>query len=227
MSFFLGFSTNLLLSKTPHRILAQTNNKTEILCELKTEHAGLYWYRWSQEKQNFEFLVFSSPFGKAVYGANISEAKFSVPGAGSRSSYSLHISNLHASDNGTYYCSISQSSQLLLGSGTQLSVGNSRFFLTFPPSGKSSIKARGHHPLHRWGGSDSRFQACPSHKGLNWGLFLKAHNQPSLGSSRQKSERSVGVTGGMMLYRPRVHLQQHFPLDHQAGGGIEKPMRLK
>ncbi|XP_049653199.1 LOW QUALITY PROTEIN: T-cell surface glycoprotein CD8 beta chain [Accipiter gentilis] len=117
-----GFSTNLLLSKTPRRILAQTNNKTEILCELKTEHAGLYWYRWSQEKQNFEFLVFSSPFGKAIYGANVSEAKFSVPGAGSRSSYSLHISNLHASDNGTYYCSISQSSQLLLGSGTQLSV---------------------------------------------------------------------------------------------------------
>ncbi|XP_009926027.2 T-cell surface glycoprotein CD8 beta chain [Haliaeetus albicilla] len=117
-----GFSTNLLLSKTPRRILAQTNNKTEILCELKTEHAGVYWYRWSQEKQNFEFLVFSNPFGKAVYGANISKAKFSVPGASSRSSYSLHISNLHASDNGTYYCSISQSSQLLLGSGTQLSV---------------------------------------------------------------------------------------------------------
>uniref|UniRef100_A0A8C0HEH5 Ig-like domain-containing protein n=1 Tax=Buteo japonicus TaxID=224669 RepID=A0A8C0HEH5_9AVES len=120
---FACFSTNLLLSKTPRHILAQTNNKTEILCELKTEHAGVYWYRWSQEKQNFEFLVFSNPFGKAIYGANISEAKFSVPGASSRSSYSLHISKLHASDNGTYYCSISQSSQLLLGSGTQLSVG--------------------------------------------------------------------------------------------------------
>lgn len=102
----------------------------------------------------------------------------------------------------------------------------SRFFLTFPPSGKSSIKARGHHPSHRWGGSDCRFQACPSHKGMNWDLFLKAHNQPSLGSSSQKSERSVGATEGMMLYRPRVR-QQHFPLDHQAGGGIEKPMRLK
>uniref|UniRef100_A0A663DJT2 Ig-like domain-containing protein n=1 Tax=Aquila chrysaetos chrysaetos TaxID=223781 RepID=A0A663DJT2_AQUCH len=116
------FSTNLLLSKTPHRILAQTNDKIEILCELKTEHAGVYWYRWSQEKQNFEFLVFSNPFGKAIYGTNISEDKFSVPGGSSRTSYSLHVCNLHASDNGTYYCSISQSSQLLLGSGTQLSV---------------------------------------------------------------------------------------------------------
>ncbi|NXS75791.1 CD8B protein, partial [Pandion haliaetus] len=115
-----GFSTNLLLSKTPGHILAQTNSKIEIFCELKTEHAGVYWYRWSQERQNFQFLVFSKPFGKAIYGANISQDKFTVPGASSHTSYSLHINNLHASDNGTYYCSISQSSQLLLGSGTQL-----------------------------------------------------------------------------------------------------------
>lgn len=103
---------------------------------------------------------------------------------------------------------------------------SSWFFLTFPPSSKSSIKARGHHPSHRWGGSDCRFQACPSNKGLNWGLFLKAHNWPSPGSSSQKSERSVGGIGGMMLYRPWVR-QQHFPLNHQAGGGREKPMHLK
>ncbi|NXW09260.1 CD8B protein, partial [Fregetta grallaria] len=120
VSFSLGFCTNLLLSQTPEHILAQTNNKTEMLCELKKEHAGVYWYRWSQERQNFEFLIFSNSFGKAMYGANISQDKFSVHGASSRTSYSLHISHLHASDNGTYYCSISQSSQLLLGSGTRL-----------------------------------------------------------------------------------------------------------
>ncbi|NWH52224.1 CD8B protein, partial [Fregata magnificens] len=117
-----GFCTNLLLSQTPEHILAQTNNKTEILCELKKEHAGVYWYRWSQERQNFEFLVFSNLLGKATYGADISQDKFSVHGVSSRTSYSLHISHLHASDNGTYYCSISQSSQLLLGSGTRLGV---------------------------------------------------------------------------------------------------------
>ncbi|NXT21200.1 CD8B protein, partial [Syrrhaptes paradoxus] len=115
-----GFCTNLLLSQTPGNILAQTNNRAEILCELKKEHAGVYWYRWSQERQNFEFLVFSNPLGKATYGANISQEKFSVHRVRSHSSYSLHISHLHASDNGTYYCSISQSSQLLLGSGTRL-----------------------------------------------------------------------------------------------------------
>ncbi|NXT43301.1 CD8B protein, partial [Pelecanoides urinatrix] len=120
VSFFLGFCTNLLLSQIPEHILAQTNNKTEIICELKKEHAGVYWYRWSQERQNFEFLIFSNPLGKATYGANISQDKFSVHGASSHTSYSLHISHLHASDNGTYYCSISQSSQLLLGSGTRL-----------------------------------------------------------------------------------------------------------
>ncbi|NXP09188.1 CD8B protein, partial [Thinocorus orbignyianus] len=122
VSFSLGFCTNLLLSQTPERILAQTNNKTEILCELKKEHTGIYWYRWSQERQNFEFLVFSNSLGKATYGANISKDKFSVHGVSSRTSYSLHIRHLHASDNGTYYCSVSQSSQLLLGSGTQLGV---------------------------------------------------------------------------------------------------------
>ncbi|NXG71633.1 CD8B protein, partial [Baryphthengus martii] len=117
-----GFCTTLLLSQIPEQILAQTNNKTEIVCKLKKEHVGVYWYRWIQERQNFEFLVFSNPFGKATYGASINQDKFSVHGASSHTSYSLYISNLHASDNGTYYCSISQSFQLFLGSGTQLGV---------------------------------------------------------------------------------------------------------
>ncbi|NWW73440.1 CD8B protein, partial [Climacteris rufus] len=120
--FFLGFYTNLLLPQTPEHILAQTNNKTEILCELKKEHNGVYWYRWSQERQKFEFLVFFNILGKATYGTNVNKNKFSVHGARSHSSYSLHISHLHPSDNGTYYCSVSQSSQLLLGSGTRLTV---------------------------------------------------------------------------------------------------------
>ncbi|KFQ36028.1 T-cell surface glycoprotein CD8 beta chain, partial [Merops nubicus] len=119
-----GFCTNLHLSHAPERISAQPNNKTEILCKLKKEHAGVYWYRWSQEKQSFEFLVFSNPLGKATYGTNISQAKFSVHGASSHASYSLHIRDLQASDNGIYYCSVSQSSQFLLGSGTWLSVAD-------------------------------------------------------------------------------------------------------
>ncbi|KFP62563.1 T-cell surface glycoprotein CD8 beta chain, partial [Cariama cristata] len=117
-----GFCTNLLLSQAPEGILAQTNNETQILCELK-ENAGVYWYRWSQARQIFEFLVFSNMLGKATYGTNISQDKFSVRGVSSHTSYSLHISHLHDSDNGTYYCSVSQSSQLLLGRGTQLGVG--------------------------------------------------------------------------------------------------------
>ncbi|XP_009554285.1 T-cell surface glycoprotein CD8 beta chain isoform X2 [Cuculus canorus] len=118
----LGFCTNLFLSQTPGNILAQTNGKTEIFCELKREHTGVYWYRWSQKRQNFEFLVFSNILGKAIYGTNISQDKFSIHGTSAHSSCSLHISHLHASDNGTYYCSISQSSQLFLGSGTRLRV---------------------------------------------------------------------------------------------------------
>ncbi|NXK90404.1 CD8B protein, partial [Formicarius rufipectus] len=115
-----GFCTNLLLLQTPEHILAQTNNKTAIVCELKKEHTGVYWYRWSQERQTFEFLIFFNTLGKAVYGANISQDKFSVRGTSSLTSYSLHISHLNASDNGTYYCSVSQSFQLFLGTGTQL-----------------------------------------------------------------------------------------------------------
>ncbi|NWI03935.1 CD8B protein, partial [Tichodroma muraria] len=125
-----GFYTALLLTQTPEHILTQTNNKTEILCELKKEHTGVYWYRWSQERQHFEFLVFSNTLGKATYGTNVSQDKFGVHEVRSHSSYSLHISHLHPSDSGTYYCSISQSSQLLLGSGTQLSVVDA---LPLPP----------------------------------------------------------------------------------------------
>ncbi|NWI96960.1 CD8B protein, partial [Pitta sordida] len=119
--FPLGFCTNLLLSQTPQHILAQSNGKVQVLCELK-EHTGVYWYRWSQERQIFEFLMFSNTLGKATYGTNISQDKFSVHRMSSQTSCSLHISHLHASDNGTYYCSVSQSSQLFLGSGTQLRV---------------------------------------------------------------------------------------------------------
>ncbi|NXA93366.1 CD8B protein, partial [Melanocharis versteri] len=124
-----GFYANLLLTQTPGHILTQTNNKTEILCELK-ERTAVYWYRWSQERQRFEFLVFSNTLGKATYGTNVSQDKFSVREARSHSSYSLHISHLHPSDNGTYYCSVSQSSQLLLGSGTRLTVVDA---LPLPP----------------------------------------------------------------------------------------------
>ncbi|XP_068870831.1 T-cell surface glycoprotein CD8 beta chain isoform X2 [Aphelocoma coerulescens] len=125
-----GFYANLLLTQTPEHILTQTNNKTAILCELKKEHTGVYWYRWSQERQHFEFLVFSNTLGKATYGTNMSQDKFRVHEERSQSSYSLHISHLHPSDNGTYYCSVSQSSQLLLGSGTRLSVVDA---LPLPP----------------------------------------------------------------------------------------------
>lgn len=89
----------------------------------------MYWFRWSQERQNFEFVMYSNPLGKATYGTDISQDKFSVPVGSSHKSYSLHISHLHPSDNGTYYCSMAQSFQLLLGRGTQLRVG------TYHPKG--------------------------------------------------------------------------------------------
>nr|XP_054489420.1 T-cell surface glycoprotein CD8 beta chain [Agelaius phoeniceus] len=117
-----GFYTTLLLTQTPGHMLTQTSNKTEILCDLKKDHTGVYWYRWSQERQQFQFLLFSNAMGKATYGQNVEKGKFSVHEAGSQSSYSLHISGLHPSDSGIYYCSMSQSSQLLLGTGTQLTV---------------------------------------------------------------------------------------------------------
>ncbi|XP_005045636.1 PREDICTED: T-cell surface glycoprotein CD8 beta chain [Ficedula albicollis] len=124
-----GLYATLLLTQNPEHILTQTNNKTEILCELK-QRTSVYWYRWSQERQQFEFLVFSNTLGKATYGTNVSQDKFSVREARSYSSYSLHISHLQPSDSGTYYCSISQSSQLLLGTGTQLTVVDA---LPLPP----------------------------------------------------------------------------------------------
>ncbi|XP_042667978.1 T-cell surface glycoprotein CD8 beta chain [Centrocercus urophasianus] len=117
-----GFCTNLLSSQTPGHILAQTNSSTEIICPTKRDHTGLYWYRWNQGRQHFEFLLFSNPLGKATYGANVSQEKFSIHGMSSHHSSRLHISRLHGSDNGTYYCCTIQSSELILGTATQLSV---------------------------------------------------------------------------------------------------------
>ncbi|XP_071610032.1 LOW QUALITY PROTEIN: T-cell surface glycoprotein CD8 beta chain-like [Heliangelus exortis] len=120
---------NLFLSQTPEHILAQTSNRTEILCELKKESAGVYWYCWSQERQNCEFLLFSNLLSKATrtlvlcVGTDTNQDKFRVHRVSPSTSYRLHISHLHTSDNGTYCCSISQSSQLLLGTGTRLVVG--------------------------------------------------------------------------------------------------------
>ncbi|XP_064568511.1 T-cell surface glycoprotein CD8 beta chain [Zonotrichia leucophrys gambelii] len=117
-----GFYTTLLLAQTPGHILTQTSNKTEILCDLKKEHTGVYWYRWSQERQQFQFLLFSNTMGRATYGPEVRQDKFSAHEARSQSSYSLHISHLQPSDSGIYYCSTSQASQLLVGTGTQLTV---------------------------------------------------------------------------------------------------------
>ncbi|NXC46606.1 CD8B protein, partial [Penelope pileata] len=119
-----GFCTNLLSSQAPGHILAQTNSSTQILCPIKKEHTGVYWYRWNQAKQHFEFLVFSSALGKAAYGTDVSQEKFSISRMNSHQSYVLHISQLQGSDNGTYYCCISQSSELILSSGTRLGVVN-------------------------------------------------------------------------------------------------------
>ncbi|KAI1238108.1 hypothetical protein IHE44_0012822 [Lamprotornis superbus] len=133
----------LLLTQTPEHI-----------------RTGVYWYRWSQERQHFEFLVFSNMLGKATYGTNVSQDKFSVPEARSHSSYSLHISQLHPSDSGTYYCSISQSSQLLLGSGTQLRVVDA---LPLPP--KTTQTPQSKKPV-----SWITKSKAASREGLSWSL---------------------------------------------------------
>ncbi|NXG43227.1 CD8B protein, partial [Psilopogon haemacephalus] len=129
----------LPVAQTPGRILAQAKSRTQIPCELQVEGAGLYWYRWSQQRQQFQFLVFSSSLGKDSFGANISQDKFSVHGASSGSSYILQIGDLHPSDTGIYYCSISHSSQLLLGRGTQLDVVDA---LPVPPKTTPAAPSR-------------------------------------------------------------------------------------
>ncbi|KGL79357.1 T-cell surface glycoprotein CD8 beta chain, partial [Tinamus guttatus] len=118
-----GFCTCLFLSQTPGHILAQTKTRTEITCHVKKDqYGGVYWYRWNEERQLFQFLVFINSLGKATYGRNVSSEKFQVHGGRSPNSHSLQIQQLQASDNGTYYCTISQSSELLLGTRTRLGV---------------------------------------------------------------------------------------------------------
>ncbi|KAM7052655.1 T-cell surface glycoprotein CD8 beta chain isoform 1-T1 [Acridotheres tristis] len=205
-----GLYATLLLTQTPEHIVTQTNNKTEILCELK-ERTGVYWYRWSQERQHFEFLVFSNTLGKATYGTNVSQDKFSVPEARSHSSYSLHISQLHPSDSGTYYCSISQSSQLLLGSGTQLRVVDA---LPLPP--KTTQTPQSKKPVSwitkskaasREGMALSQLRP-PGKRGLlsSWGPQGSAGVCPGVGATTVSSCRSECLGAGRPTALSRADL---------------------
>ncbi|XP_038256062.1 T-cell surface glycoprotein CD8 beta chain [Dermochelys coriacea] len=116
------------LFQTPSHIVALNNSTVEMVCAMKNEqlsHLGIYWYRWSKESQEFQYILFSNVLHKHTLGDDIDKDKFNVNKGSFRQSYTLKISKLQPLDTGTYYCAVSQYSELLFGNGTELSVVNS------------------------------------------------------------------------------------------------------
>ncbi|KAG6925383.1 hypothetical protein G0U57_014666 [Chelydra serpentina] len=88
-------------------------------------HLGIYWYRWSKESQNFQYILFSNVLKKHTLGDDIDKGRFNANKETFGHSYTLKISKLQPLDAGTYYCAVSHSSELLFGNGTELSVVDS------------------------------------------------------------------------------------------------------
>ncbi|XP_039397435.1 T-cell surface glycoprotein CD8 beta chain isoform X1 [Mauremys reevesii] len=111
--------------QTPPRIIALNNSTMELVCALKSEQftqSGIYWYRWSKEIQDFQYVLFSNVFQKHTITNNIDKDRFNVSKGSFRHAYTLKIRKLQPLDAGTYYCAVSHSSELLFGNGTELSV---------------------------------------------------------------------------------------------------------
>uniref|UniRef100_A0A7M4DVP8 Ig-like domain-containing protein n=1 Tax=Crocodylus porosus TaxID=8502 RepID=A0A7M4DVP8_CROPO len=123
--------TNSSFVQNPSHIIAlKHSNTTDIVCVISEEYSiqGIYWYRWSKEKETFQFIVFVTMINKYTYGSGFDNRRFYVS-KNVRNSHSLKIFHVQPSDKGTYYCAVSHSSRLILSSGTELSVGKCFFTL--------------------------------------------------------------------------------------------------
>uniref|UniRef100_A0A8C8RDC6 Ig-like domain-containing protein n=1 Tax=Pelusios castaneus TaxID=367368 RepID=A0A8C8RDC6_9SAUR len=124
--FLVGCHQIPTLYQTPPRIIALINNVTEMVCAMKREqlsHLGIYWFRRSKESQEFQHILFSSALHKQFHSSDIDKERYSVSKESFRNSYTLKISRLQPLDAGIYYCAVFQSPELLIGNGTELSVG--------------------------------------------------------------------------------------------------------
>ncbi|XP_037754232.1 T-cell surface glycoprotein CD8 beta chain [Chelonia mydas] len=158
------------LFQTPPRIVALNNSTKEMVCAMKSEqfsHLGIYWYRWSKESQEFQYILFSNVLHKHTLGDDIDKERFNVSKGSFRQSYTLKISKLRPLDAGTYYCAVSQYSELLFGNGTELSVVNSLPSTekptekTLPPKKPLRCKPSGITPAKMKGSSCSGFIWAP------------------------------------------------------------------
>ncbi|XP_067423739.1 T-cell surface glycoprotein CD8 beta chain [Emydura macquarii macquarii] len=125
------------LFQNPSRSVALIDSNVEMVCVMKREqlaHLGIYWYRWNKESQDFQHILFSI-MQKCTHSKDIDKDRYSVSKESFRNSYTLKISKLQPLDAGTYYCAVSQSSELLFGNGTELSVVDS-----LPPTEKPTEK---------------------------------------------------------------------------------------
>uniref|UniRef100_A0A8D0L3P6 Ig-like domain-containing protein n=1 Tax=Sphenodon punctatus TaxID=8508 RepID=A0A8D0L3P6_SPHPU len=107
--------------QNPPSIVALINSTTEMICAVPNEqlfHLGVYWYLRSKEGQEVHFVRFSKVTQKEASG----DSRFDVSKEVFQNRHILKIRGLRPSDSGSYHCAVSQSLELLLGQGTELSV---------------------------------------------------------------------------------------------------------
>uniref|UniRef100_H3ADJ7 Ig-like domain-containing protein n=1 Tax=Latimeria chalumnae TaxID=7897 RepID=H3ADJ7_LATCH len=144
------FCFSLALIQTPSSVLALKDSPAQLTCAMKQnsmDHLGVFWYRQPEGSQEFQFILHATPMNRYTHGENFKD-RFNVVRDAFRGSYTLSITSVQLSDNGTYYCVISHTFTLAFGNGTQLNVVNS-----LPPPPKPTVKPL-QKPVKRCGNRD-------------------------------------------------------------------------
>ncbi|XP_006111677.2 T-cell surface glycoprotein CD8 beta chain [Pelodiscus sinensis] len=165
-----GCQKTPILFQTPGHIIALNNSTTEIFCTMKSEQLsqlGVYWYRWSQKSQDFQYILYATVLNKHTHGNDIDKGRFTVTKESFRNSQTLRISRLQHLDAGTYYCTVSYNSKLLIGNGTELTIVDvlptttKPTEKTPPPKKPSGCRSSGTASVKRKGSSCSGFIWAP------------------------------------------------------------------
>ncbi|XP_043918273.1 T-cell surface glycoprotein CD8 beta chain [Protopterus annectens] len=138
-----GVNTSVTLVQTPGFVMELVNKTTQLLCSTKNaqiEQQGIYWYRRPEGSQELQFIAHATVLNKLTFGEGFVKDRIVISKDNFRGIYTLKISELQPSDNGTYYCVITHSAMLVMGNGTDLLVVNE--FPTSPPTTTQKPKCR-------------------------------------------------------------------------------------
>ncbi|GCB70529.1 hypothetical protein scyTo_0008603 [Scyliorhinus torazame] len=121
-----------VLIQTPSEILAAKGEEIKLSCIVKGAHLNdVYWYKIDRSS-TARFVKSASVMNNQVQGDGITQ-RFELDRNDFQQSFSLTIQDLHLSDNGTYYCLMSEPQKMSWGAGSVVTVVPERQKVTSPP----------------------------------------------------------------------------------------------